>query len=115
MKKNLKGGMEGVIAAIILAGLVVAIVLTVVVPMSNEGDKLLDKSTGMLVDQQINMKPKSDSASMPIGDNGNNGNNGGKFVPIDEGNKKPSGGGSIDIKGDADAEITPVKPKLDTI
>lgn len=106
MQKKLKGGMEGVIAAIIIAGLVVALLLTVVVPMSNEGDKLLDKSTGMLVDQQINMKPKSDSASMPIGDNGNNGNNG---------NKKPSGGGSIGIKGDADAEITPVKPKLDTI
>ena len=47
-----------IIAAIILAGLVVAIILTVVVPMSNEGDKLLDKSTGMLVNQQVNMKPQ---------------------------------------------------------
>lgn len=58
MNNKLRGGMEGVIAAIILAGLVVAIILTVVVPMSNEGDKLLDKSTGMLVNQQVNMKPQ---------------------------------------------------------
>ena len=56
MNNRLRGGMEGIIAAIILAGLVVAIILTIVVPMSNEGDKLLDKSTGMLVNQQVNMK-----------------------------------------------------------
>ena len=95
MCKRMKGGLEGVIAAIILAGLVVAIVLTVVVPMSNEGDKLLDKSTGMLVDQQVNMKPKASSSSMPSGNNKNNGTSG--------------------IKGSADAGLNPVKPKLDTI
>lgn len=95
MCKKMKGGMEGIIAAIILAGLVVAIVLTVVVPMSNEGDKLLDKSTGMLVDQQVNMRPKADSSSMSSGNDKNSGTSG--------------------IRGGVDAELTPVKPKLDTI
>lgn len=58
MKKKLRGGIEGVIAAIIIAGLIVALLLTVVVPMSEQGDQLLDKSTNTLVDQQINMRPK---------------------------------------------------------
>lgn len=57
MIKKLKGGMEGIIAAIIIAGLIVALLLTVVVPMSNQGDQLLDKSTNNLVNQQINMRP----------------------------------------------------------
>lgn len=58
MNKKLRGGIEGVIAAIIIAGLIVALLLTVVVPMSEQGDQLLDKSTNTLVDQQINMRPK---------------------------------------------------------
>ena len=58
MNNKLRGGMEGVIAAIILAGLVVALLLSVVEPMSNEGDKLIDKSTNKLVDQQVNMRPR---------------------------------------------------------
>ena len=58
MNKKLNGGMEGVIAAIILAGLIVALLLSVVVPMSNEGDKLIGKSTEKLVDQQVNMRPR---------------------------------------------------------
>lgn len=57
MLKKLKGGMEGIIAAIIIAGLIVALLLTVVVPMSEQGDQLLDKSTNNLTQQQINMKP----------------------------------------------------------
>lgn len=58
VNRKLKGGMEGIIAAIILAGLIVALLLSVVVPMSNEGDKLIDKSTNKLVDQQVNMRPR---------------------------------------------------------
>ena len=57
VNRKLKGGMEGIIAAIILAGLVVALLLGVVVTMSNEGDKLIDKSTNKLVTQQGNMRP----------------------------------------------------------
>lgn len=55
--KKLRGGMEGIIATIIIAGLIVVLLLTVVVPMSNQGDQLLDKSTNNLVNQQINMRP----------------------------------------------------------
>lgn len=61
MSKKLKGGMEGIIAAIIIAGLVVALLLTVVVPMSNEGDALIDKTTNKLVNQQVNMRPQPSS------------------------------------------------------
>ena len=57
VNRNLKGGMEGIIAAIILAGLVVALLLGVVVPMSNQGDELIDKTTNKLVTQQGNMRP----------------------------------------------------------
>lgn len=55
--KKLKGGIEGVVAAIIIAGIIVALLLTVVVPMSEQGDQLLDKSTNKLTQQQINMRP----------------------------------------------------------
>lgn len=55
--KKLRGGMEGVIAAIIIAGIIVALLLTVVVPMSEQGDQLLDKSTNKLTEQQVNMRP----------------------------------------------------------
>lgn len=55
--KKLRGGMEGVIAAIIIAGIIVALLLTVVVPMSEQGDILLDKSTNKLTEQQVNMRP----------------------------------------------------------
>lgn len=58
VNRKLKGGMEGIIAAIILAGLIVALLLSVVVPMSNEGDELIGKSTEKLVDQQVNMRPR---------------------------------------------------------
>lgn len=57
VNRKLKGGMEGIIAAIILAGLVVALLLSVVMPMSNEGDKLIDKTTNKLVTQQENIRP----------------------------------------------------------
>ena len=57
VNRKLEGGMEGIIAAIILAGLVVALLLSVVVPMSNQGDELIDKTTNKLVTQQGNMRP----------------------------------------------------------
>ncbi len=55
--KELKGGIEGVIAAIVIAGIIVVLLLTVVVPMSEQGDQLLDQSTGKLTQQQVNMRP----------------------------------------------------------
>lgn len=55
--KKLRGGIEGVVAAIVIAGIIVALLLTVVVPMSEQGDDLLNKSTNNLTRHQLNMKP----------------------------------------------------------
>lgn len=57
--KKLRGGIEGVVAAIVIAGIIVALLLTVVVPMSEQGDDLLNKSTNNLTQHQLNMKPSS--------------------------------------------------------
>jgi len=57
MKKLLKGGMETIIATIIILGIIVALVLTVVVPMATEGEGLLDDATGSLAEQSMTIGP----------------------------------------------------------
>lgn len=58
MKNKLKGGLETVIAIVIVVGLVAALLLSVVVPMSQEGDELIGKTTDSLVKQNETIKPK---------------------------------------------------------
>ena len=36
MKKNMRGGVEGIIATIIMAGLVIALIIAVILPMTKE-------------------------------------------------------------------------------
>ena len=57
MSKLLKGGMETIIATIIILGIVVALILTVVVPMATEGEGLLDDTTGSLAKQSMTIGP----------------------------------------------------------
>ena len=56
--KKLKGGMETIIATVIIVGIVVALILSTVIPMSNQGDELLGKTTDTLVKQQENIGPQ---------------------------------------------------------
>ena len=58
MIKKLKGGLEGIIAMVIVAGLVVALIFAVVIPMSDQGDKLIGTTTNQLVKQQATIGPK---------------------------------------------------------
>ena len=58
MKKKLNGGLEGIIATVIIAGIVVALIFAVVMPMSKSGDQLLDTTTNALADQQKTIGPK---------------------------------------------------------
>ena len=57
MKKKLKGGIESVIAVIIIAGIVVALLVAAVVPMAKDGDELLQDTTSALVEQQKTIGP----------------------------------------------------------
>jgi len=58
MSKLLKGGMETIIAAIIILGIVAALVLSVVIPMATEGEDLLGTATESLVNQDVKIRPK---------------------------------------------------------
>ena len=58
MSKKLKGGLETVIAIVIVVGLVVALILTSVVPMTQQGDALIGETTNALVEQQVTIGPK---------------------------------------------------------
>ena len=58
MKMHLKGGMETIIAMVIIVGLVAALLFTVVVPMSQKGDSLINTTTNQLVDQQATIGPQ---------------------------------------------------------
>ena len=58
MKKKLKGGLEGIIAMVIIAGLVVALIMAVVMPTSKQGDQLIGTTTNQLVSQQVTIGPK---------------------------------------------------------
>lgn len=58
MRNKLKGGLETVIAIVIVVGLVAALLFSVVVPMSKEGDELIVKTTDSLVEQQKTIGPR---------------------------------------------------------
>jgi len=58
MKGKLKGGLETIIAIVIIVGIVAALLLTTVIPMAQEGDKLIGTTTNALVSQQTTIGPK---------------------------------------------------------
>lgn len=58
MNKRLKGGLETIIAIVIVVGLVAALLLTTVIPMAQEGDQLIGTTTNALVDQQVTIGPR---------------------------------------------------------
>ena len=57
MKKIKKGGMETIIAAIIIMGIIAALLYTVVVPMAGSGEDLLGTTTESLVKQDEKIRP----------------------------------------------------------
>ena len=59
MRKKLYGGIESIVAVIIILGIVAALLYTVVVPMAEEGEGLLDDTTGSLANQSMTMKPEN--------------------------------------------------------
>ena len=58
MLNKLKGGLETVIAIVIVAGLVVALLIAVVIPMSQQGDELINATTDSLTKQQETIGPQ---------------------------------------------------------
>lgn len=58
MLNKLKGGLETVIAIVIVAGLVVALLIAVVIPMSQQGDELIGATTDSLTQQQVTIGPQ---------------------------------------------------------
>lgn len=57
MKNTQKGGIETVIAVIILVGIVVALIISAVLPTVNEADKLSGTSVSKLSDLGETMVP----------------------------------------------------------
>ena len=58
MLNKLKGGLETVIAVVIVAGLVVALLVAVVIPMTQAGDDLIGATTDSLTTQQTTIGPQ---------------------------------------------------------
>ena len=58
MLNKLKGGLETVIAVVIVAGLVVALLIAVVLPMAQSGDGLIEATTDSLTQQQATIGPQ---------------------------------------------------------
>ncbi len=58
MRKKIRGGMETIIATVIIVGIVVALILSTVIPISNEGDELIGATTNQLVKQQQTIGPQ---------------------------------------------------------
>ena len=58
MLNKLKGGLETIIAVVIVAGLVVALLVAVVIPMAQSGDGLIDATTDSLAEQQATIGPQ---------------------------------------------------------
>ena len=58
MRTKLKGGLETVIAVVIVAGLVVALLFAVVLPMSRSGDDLVSATTDSLTQQSLTIGPQ---------------------------------------------------------
>lgn len=52
MKKMRNGGLETIIAIVIVTGLVVALIVGVIFKMSEQGDRLIGETTNQLVNQQ---------------------------------------------------------------
>lgn len=57
MNKKQKGGMETIIATIIIMGVVVALIWAVVKPMSESGEDLLGTATDSLAEQSVTIGP----------------------------------------------------------
>jgi len=58
VKRYLKGGMETIIAIVIVVGVVVALILGTVIPMAGQGEQLIGTTTGKLAEQQKTIGPK---------------------------------------------------------
>ena len=58
MLNKLKGGLETVIAVVIVAGLVVALLFAVVIPMANSGGNVIEVATDSLTQQQTTIGPQ---------------------------------------------------------
>lgn len=58
MKKYVKGGLEGIIAAVIVVGIIVALIIGTVIPMTNTGEELIGATTNELANQQTTIGPK---------------------------------------------------------
>ena len=48
MKKKMYGGIEGIIATIIMAGLVIALIIAVILPMTKETKEVGDSGTNRM-------------------------------------------------------------------
>ena len=58
MMNKLKGGIETIIAIVIVTGLVVALIISAVIPTANSGDKLLQAGVSGLANNQMTIGPK---------------------------------------------------------
>ena len=58
MLKKIKGGLETIVAIVIVAGLVVALLVGVVIPMTRSGDGLIEATTDSLTQQQETIGPQ---------------------------------------------------------
>jgi len=57
MKRKQKGGVETIIAIVIITAIVAALLFLVVMPMTGEGDRLIGETTNQLVNQQTLIGP----------------------------------------------------------
>lgn len=59
MKSKLKGGIESIIATVIIAGIVVALICVTVIPIANQGEELTGTATEALVGLGNTIKPNN--------------------------------------------------------
>ena len=57
MKNRVKGGLETIIATIVIVGLVAALLFAVVAPMAEQGEGLIHDTTNTLADHQTTIGP----------------------------------------------------------
>ena len=57
MKNKIKGGLETIIAIIIVTGIVVALIISAVIPTATSGDQLLQAGVSGLANQQMTIGP----------------------------------------------------------
>lgn len=60
MKKKLKGGIETIVAIIIVTGIVVALIFGVVLPTATEGEELMGAATSELTGLQTTIGPEGE-------------------------------------------------------